>query len=108
MGGEQQPELLPHLIDLYLKDLPEHLRDLRESADRGDLSLLRATAHKLKGSSLNLGVMLFAGTCKELESKAREGDLEGARALVGKLDQSAELVSTSLTRAREEAMRGNA
>jgi signal transduction histidine kinase/CheY-like chemotaxis protein/HPt (histidine-containing phosphotransfer) domain-containing protein len=108
MGGQQQPELLSNLVDLYLRDLPGHLQLMKESAEKGDLSSLRATAHRLKGSSLNLGVTLAAGICKEMESRAREGDLEGARALLLELERSQELVRTSLLQARTDATKSTA
>jgi signal transduction histidine kinase/CheY-like chemotaxis protein/HPt (histidine-containing phosphotransfer) domain-containing protein len=108
MGGQQQPELLLHMIDLFLKDFPDNLRTMKELVVRGDLSSLRKTAHRLKGSSLNLGVRLVASTCKEVENRARENDLEGARALVLELERSSELVRTELLKARTDAMKGTA
>jgi len=107
MDVGQKPDLLLKLIDLYLKEFPEHLQLMKELAGRGDLASLRKAAHRLKGPSLNLGVTLVASTCKELESKARNGDLEGARALVLELEQSSEPVRTSLLRTREDAVKGN-
>ena len=32
------------------------------------------SAHKLKGSALNVGAALFADTCKKIEVKGRGGD----------------------------------
>jgi PAS domain S-box-containing protein len=107
MGAGQQRDLLSNLIDFYLKEFPDLLRTMKDAGGRGDLASLRKAAHRLKGSSLNLGVMLVAGTCKELESRTREGDLEGARDLVLQLEQSSEPVRTSLLRTREDAVKGN-
>ena len=106
MDPRQRPDLLVGLIDLYLKQFPEDLRWMKEVADRGDLASLRKAAHRLKGPSLNLGVTHIAGTCKELESRASEGDLDGARALVLELEKSSELVRTNLVQARKDAVKG--
>jgi signal transduction histidine kinase/CheY-like chemotaxis protein/HPt (histidine-containing phosphotransfer) domain-containing protein len=105
MSGGNQQELLAHLIDLYLKDFPQQLRTMEESAGRGDLLALRKAAHKLKGTSLNLGVTLVASTCKEMESRAGEGNLDAAKALLQELEQRSEFVCGGLLRAKTEGVK---
>ncbi|HMK39769.1 MAG TPA: response regulator [Bacteroidota bacterium] len=96
MDGGDQPVLLAQLIGIYLKELPRFISRMKESAVHGDVSSLRRGAHRLKGSSLNLGVTLVAEICKDLENRAKEGDLQGAGTLLQNLEESSELVQTAL------------
>jgi HPt (histidine-containing phosphotransfer) domain-containing protein len=48
---------------------------------------MASIAHKLKGSSLNLGAEAVAETCRTIELKGMENDGEGMDALVKKLAQ---------------------
>jgi PAS domain S-box-containing protein len=102
IDARQQTNLLSQLIELYLKEFPELLRMMQEFAGRGDLSSLRKAAHRLKGSSLNLGVAYVGGVCKELERRSGEGDLEGVRAMLPELEQASELVRTTLLQAQKD------
>ncbi len=107
MDTRQQTDLLSQLIDLYLEEFPELLRKMKESAGRGDLTSVRKATHKLKGSSLNLGVTLVAGICKELETRTAAGDLDGARALLLEVEQSSELVRASLLQTKRDGTKGS-
>ena len=44
------------MIDLYLDEMPVRLDLLREAVEAGDAEAVRAAAHKIKGSSANLGL----------------------------------------------------
>jgi PAS domain S-box-containing protein len=101
MDPRPQQELLTHLIELYLEELPRLLRTMSESAGRGDMSSLRKGAHRLKGSSLNLGVTLVAELSKDLEARAGEGDLQGIRSRLQKLEESSESVRTALLQVKK-------
>ena len=107
MDARQQTELLSQLIDLYLEEFPELLQKMKESAGRGDLASIKKAAHKLKGSSLNLGVTLVAGICKELEIRTATGDLEGARALLLEVEQNSEPVRASLLQTKRDGTKGS-
>ena len=43
-------------------------------------------AHKLKGSSLNLGAKHLAALCKEIELKGKSGILNGVESLTSQLN----------------------
>ena len=74
--------MINELIDLYLDEMPVRLDLLREAVEAGDAEAVRAAAHKIKGSSANLGLPGVASASATLEDVGRRGDLEEADRLV--------------------------
>jgi signal transduction histidine kinase/CheY-like chemotaxis protein len=72
IGGDSDPGLLSDLIDIYLAEFPDHLREMAAALDGSDHPRLVRAAHKLKGSSSNLGIVFISDRCREIESLARE------------------------------------
>jgi signal transduction histidine kinase/CheY-like chemotaxis protein/HPt (histidine-containing phosphotransfer) domain-containing protein len=56
------------VVDLFLKLAPEQVETLLEAITVGDLAHVKATAHKLRGSSLSIGAPRMARLCGELET----------------------------------------
>ena len=57
----------PILLDTFVADSEERLRLLHQARAEGDAQGLRLAAHSFKGSCSNMGAVLLAGLCKELE-----------------------------------------
>jgi signal transduction histidine kinase/DNA-binding response OmpR family regulator len=74
------PDLLYELADLFLKDYPRRLQDLRESVAQGDAKALAAAAHALKGAVGNFGARHAFEACWRLELMGRERSLEDSTA----------------------------
>lgn len=64
---DDEPDLIVELIDLYLDDAPHQLEIIKTAIAESDAITLKRTAHGLKGSSSNLGVIRVAALCEELE-----------------------------------------
>ena len=60
---------------------------LRRSVDGKDADELRRAAHTLKSNGATLGAERFSALCRELEQRARDGDLEGASELVDRIER---------------------
>jgi HPt (histidine-containing phosphotransfer) domain-containing protein len=73
----------PLLLDTFLADSQERLRQLHKA---GDAIALIATAHSLKGSSSNMGAIRLAELCHQLEQRAKELSLGGIETLVAEID----------------------
>jgi HPt (histidine-containing phosphotransfer) domain-containing protein len=56
------------VVELFLKIVPEQVETLLEAVTIGDLAHVKATAHKLRGSSLSIGAPRMARLCEELET----------------------------------------
>ena len=75
-------ELLPEILDLYISDGEETIKELLKACEGGDedkcdLEEVQKLIHRLKGSSLNIGAAQICETCKAVrqlcvDSKPRE------------------------------------
>lgn len=74
LGGPEDPGLLLELIGLYLDDAGHRMKDLASAIRQSDLEAVARAAHALKSSSANMGALVFADICRDIEIKAREGD----------------------------------
>ena len=63
------------------------IEEIREALEAGDLERVRAAAHAVKGSSLNLSVSRMGHTAAELETAAKEGRTGDAAAGFKTLEQ---------------------
>ena len=70
------PNLLGSLTDLYLSDAPNLIASMHDALRRDDAGSLQHAAHKLKGSSANLGASRLAEYCKQIEGLARGATLQ--------------------------------
>ena len=75
-------------IGLYLNGSDESVDIIRRSVESGDSGGLRAAAHKLRGSSLNIGALQVADICKTLEKKGKRSETAGLGDLVDRLEEA--------------------
>jgi HPt (histidine-containing phosphotransfer) domain-containing protein len=90
------PNFLRDLIDLFLKETASQLVELRGSLERKDAARLQGIAHKLKGSTGNLGAEKLSSICARLQQLAPAGDWPGSEALVGGIEQEFAAVKAGL------------
>jgi CheY-like chemotaxis protein len=77
-----KPDLLAHLIGLYVASVPRLVSEIEFGLTAGDAALVRRAVHTLKSSSANLGASALAKVCGELEVQARDGELSALAARV--------------------------
>lgn len=70
MGGK-----VSEIIDAFLADTPNYIRQIENSVKQKDWIALMGVAHSLKGSSRNLGANMFASICREIEDLAQEDEV---------------------------------
>jgi len=68
--------VLAEIIDQYLAQTVEGHSDLVRVTGEGDAQGLVQVAHKLRGASANVGAVVLAEICSELEAQGRAGRLE--------------------------------
>jgi HPt (histidine-containing phosphotransfer) domain-containing protein len=83
--GEADP--LAEIIDLFLRDTPERIREASEAAARRDAAVLRAAAHTLKGSANNLGARRLGAAAGCLEVEAVAGRWNRSDALLADVER---------------------
>ena len=82
LGGE---EFLSELIETFLSDAPALLATLRTAQETEEV---RRAAHTLKSNGQTFGAGGFAELCRELEERARSGELDGADELIDRIDRA--------------------
>jgi HPt (histidine-containing phosphotransfer) domain-containing protein len=85
--GDEEPDLIVELIDLYLVDTPLRLAAMQEALASSDELLMGRGAHALKGSSSTLGAAQVAESCAELELLARATSFQEYATVLARLEQ---------------------
>ena len=93
--------LLNQIFYSFLSDTGERLIALRRAADSGDALALKKVAHALKGASVNIGAHGMAEASQALQALGEAGSLDGASALIGRLEQEFSRVKVELERQLE-------
>ncbi|MGD1084939.1 MAG: Hpt domain-containing protein [Verrucomicrobiota bacterium] len=86
------PEVLQELVGLYFDQARQIMEGLAEAARKPSARDVGYLAHKLVGASLACGMSAVVPALRELESRARNGDLAGADALMTSAAAKLELV----------------
>jgi HPt (histidine-containing phosphotransfer) domain-containing protein len=80
-------EFLCELIDIYLDDAPRQLEALATAVSSQDTAGVSTAAHKLKGSSGNVGAEGLVALCQKLEASAKASRLQEIPPLFEQLAQ---------------------
>jgi HPt (histidine-containing phosphotransfer) domain-containing protein len=73
MSGE---DFINELIDAFLEDGPNMLDHMRTALEKEDVESFRRNAHSLKTNANTFGATELAARAKELETMARQNNLE--------------------------------
>ena len=77
-----QPDLVKHVIEIYLQNTPQLIEQLERAASSGDFEVLRRNAHTLKSSSAHLGAGQLSRLARELEVKGRNQNTQNVDPLL--------------------------
>ncbi|MGD1700667.1 response regulator [Dapis sp. BLCC M229] len=83
---EGEPDVLKKLINLFIQETSELLAIMKKAIDKLDTETLQLTAHNLKGSCGNLGIVGMEKTSASLEEKAKLGLIFEAEKLLIELE----------------------
>ncbi len=72
--NEQDVNFYLELLDIYITDLPVMISNIKAAVEEKNAKKLQLNAHKLKGSSVTLGIDFITQMSHDLESAAREND----------------------------------
>ena len=73
-GGD--PAFLAEMIDAFLADSVEQFAAIDSALAGGHADDLLRAAHSLKSNSATFGAMTLADTCRQIEERAKAGDLD--------------------------------
>jgi histidine phosphotransfer protein HptB len=69
-------DFINELIDAFLEDAPDMIRNMQTALEAGDVESFRRNAHSMKSNANTFGAMELGALAKELELMAREGNLD--------------------------------
>lgn len=76
--GDEADEFIADMITMFLDDVPAQLEAIQKDIEANDASALRESAHRVKGSSNNLGLVRITDVSLKLEEMGKAGNLDGA------------------------------
>ena len=91
-----QPDILRHVVEIFLADTPRLIAEIETAVSVGNLENLRCNAHALKSSSAHIGAITLSQYAKELESRGRKGDLQNIDQLLNQVDEGYQKLSQLL------------
>ena len=94
--------ILGELIDLFMRDTPIRMEELRGAVESGNAGEVERVAHKLKGGSSILGAERLAGIFAAIEERGHNGSLSGIEEPLA--DAEGELASVVAALAREKTI----
>jgi HPt (histidine-containing phosphotransfer) domain-containing protein len=79
-----------------MEDSPKLMETIRHSITLGDAAAMQRAAHSLKSTSGNLGAMMLAEMCNELETMGRAGTTDNAILLLPVLEDEYDRVCEAI------------
>ena len=64
--------VLRTIVDLFSRDVPVDLGDLRDAVARLDVDRVRRVAHSMKGAARTMGAVALGDQCLRIEMDARD------------------------------------
>ncbi len=101
VGGDRS--LLKELIQLFGRECPGWLKDIRDAIAQKDAGRLRRAAHTLKSGVGNLGAKAAAAVAQRLESMGQGGNLSDAAAAYADLESEINRLTPALAAFAKEA-----
>jgi len=80
------PAFLVELIDVFMKDSPELIKQMRSGLPENDIERVRRAAHSLKSNSASFGADRLAAAARELEMMAKSGSMDGAESKLSEVE----------------------
>ena len=87
IARQSDPGFVQQVMELFMKQAPTSIRDITAGAVSGDMEKVWKAAHKLKGTSLQLGAARLGSVCKDLEESGRQGDTPRVKTLADVLEK---------------------
>lgn len=104
LGRSLGEDLLGQVVASFLTEGRRGLATLRGALAAGDAATLATAAHSLAGAAAMLRAFALESCCAELETRARQGDLAAAGALVPVVAGSYTRVAAGLAASAGEAL----
>ena len=81
-----EPDVLAEILTVFLEEVPRRIERLKAAWWDGNAAEVQRAAHSLKGSSGNIGASRLFGVCKQIDDRAKAGELR-IDELIAELDR---------------------
>jgi len=88
--------LARELAELFLKDMPGQVEQLKVAIATGDMRLGGQQAHRIKGAASNVGGVALQKVAHSMEVAGKGGDLKRLGSLIPELEEQFELLKQSI------------
>lgn len=89
-------ELLQEIVGIFLQTAPQQMSSLRAGIQGGLVGKVAIEAHGIKGGASNFCAGDFVASALALEKLAKSGTLEGAEALLQKMQEDLDVLTDVL------------
>ena len=86
IGKATDPGFTVQVLEMFSRQAPTCIEEMRTSLESGDYTTMWKSAHKLKGTCLNIGAKKVAESCKDIERKGRNLEVSGLQGLIMQLE----------------------
>ena len=84
------------LIETFIEDSEKHINNIASALASHDGESVRRAAHSLKGSASNIGALQLTDSCRSLEQKSHQQELDSAAALFSAIKEERQEVCRQL------------
>lgn len=81
-------EFQKKLLAVFMENAHQDLIKLRQATSASDFQVMAMVAHRIKGSSGNVGVAILTAIAADIEQKARHQTIEGCMSLIDSLAEN--------------------
>ncbi len=85
LGGDE--ELCKEIVELFIKDTPKQITELKKALENKDASIVQRQAHSLKGASANASAISLKEVAFQIETAGEKGNLDIATSLLSKIEE---------------------
>ena len=96
LGEQTAQNILGDMITSFANRFPELCNELHDAFQKEDQKQLHFLAHRMKGTSGNIGASHLMSLCHNLERLSENGELSGQEELIASIKQEATQVITLL------------
>jgi CheY-like chemotaxis protein len=86
IGRQTDPGFLQQVLDMFSAQAPQIIQGIQSSFESGKNEALWQHAHKLKGTSLNIGARRLGELCRSIEKQGKSGEMENLGPLIQQLE----------------------
>jgi HPt (histidine-containing phosphotransfer) domain-containing protein len=84
--SEDEPDFVEQLLRIFMIETPGRIETIRRAAGMSDSRGVRETAHLLKGTCKQLGLIAMAEICQKLEDQGGSDDMQGCVEWISNLE----------------------